>query len=109
VAAKAPNRYAETSVLNAARICYFELKDYNKAEQYYIQLKSLAVSTDNKLESMRGLLRCQYKLGQWADAVPNAQDLLQQKGLATDDKMMASMVIAKSYQLNNQQDMALTA
>jgi TolA-binding protein len=109
VAAKAPNKYAETSVLNAARICYFELKDYNKAEQYYIQLKALATATDNKLESMRGLLRCQYKLAQWAVAVPNAQDLLQQKGLATDDKMMASMVIAKSYQLNNQQDAAVTA
>lgn len=109
VAAKAPNKYAETSVLNAARICYFELKDYSKAEQYYLQLKGLATAPENKLESMRGLLRCQFKLAQWADAVPNAQDLLQQKGLATDDKMMASMVIAKSYQLNNQPEAAITA
>ncbi len=102
VAEKAPNKYAEVSVLNAARICYFELKDYNKAEQYYLQLKGLATAPENKLESMRGLLRCQYKLSQWADAVPNAQDLLQQKGLATDDRMMANMVVAKNYQLNNQ-------
>ena len=109
VAAKAPNKYAETSVLNAARICYFELKDYGKAEQYYLQLKTLATAPENKLESMRGLLRCQFKLAQWADAVPNAQDLLQQKGLATDDKMMASMVIAKSYQLNNQPEAAIAA
>ncbi|HWB24327.1 MAG TPA: tetratricopeptide repeat protein [Chitinophagaceae bacterium] len=109
VAQKAPNKYAEVSVLNAARICYFELKDYNKAEQYYEQLKTLATSPENKLESMRGLLRCQYKLSQWADAVPNAQDLLQQKGLATDDKMMSNMVIAKNYQLNNQLDEATTA
>ena len=53
---------------------------------------------------MRGLLRCQYKLGKFADAVPNAQELLQQKGLATDDKMMANMVVAKNYQNNNQLD-----
>jgi len=102
VAQKAPNKYAEVSALNAARICYFELKDYNKAEQYYTQLKGLATSAENKLESMRGLLRCQYKLAQWTDAAANAQDLLQQKGVATDDKMMSNMVIAKNYQLNNQ-------
>jgi TolA-binding protein len=51
---------------------------------------------------MRGLLRCQYKLAQWSDAVTNAQELLQQKGIATDDKMMANMVIAKNHQLSNQ-------
>ena len=109
VAAKAPNKYAEVSVLQAARINYFELKDYNKAEQYFQQLKEIAVSDENKLEAMRGLLRCQYKLSQWADAVPNAQDLLQQKGIATDDKMMANMVIAKSYQDNNQVFEAMAA
>ncbi len=102
VADKAPNKYAEAAVLQAARILYFEQKEYAKAEQYFQQLKSLAVTAENKLEAMRGLLRCQFKLSQWADAVPNAQDLLQQKGIATDDKMMANMVIAKNYQVNNQ-------
>jgi len=109
VADKAPNKYAEASVLTAARICYFELKDYAKAEQYFQQLKSIAVTDENKLESMRGLLRCQFKLSQWAEAVPNAQELLEQKGIATDDKMMANMVIAKNYQNNNQVFEALAA
>ncbi|QEC69969.1 tetratricopeptide repeat protein [Panacibacter ginsenosidivorans] len=102
VAAKAPNKYAEISVLQAARITYFELKDYAKAEQYFQQLKDIAVTDENKLESMRGLLRCQYKLSQFTEAVPNAQELLQQKGAATDDKMMANMIVAKNYQNNNQ-------
>lgn len=109
VAVKAPNKYAEISILQAARIYYFELKDYQKATQYFVQLRSVAVQTENKLEAMRGLLRCQFKLQQWAEAVPNAQGLLQQKGLATDDKMMANMVVGKSYQFNNQQDEALAA
>ncbi len=102
VALKAPNKYAEAAVLQTARINYFELKDYAKAEQYFLQLKSLATQPDNKLESMRGLLRCQYKLSQWTDAGQNAQDLLQQKGIATDDKMIANMVIAKNLQLSNE-------
>ena len=43
----------------------FELKDYAKAEQYFAQLKTITTSQDTKLESMRGLLRCQYKLSQF--------------------------------------------
>ncbi len=109
VADKAPNKYAEFAVLQAARIYYFELKDYAKAEQYFTQLKTIATGQDTKLESMRGLLRCQYKLLQFAEAVPNAQDLLTQKGLATDDKMMANLVIARNYQANNQSSEAVTA
>lgn len=101
VAAKAPNKYAEQSILQAARLSYFELKDYEKAEDYFTQLKAIATQPSAKLEAMRGLLRCQYKLNKWAEAVPNAQELLQQKGIATDDKMMANMVLAKSSQANN--------
>ncbi len=108
VAAKAPNKYADKAVLQAARINYFELKDYAQAEKYFIQLKQIATQYDHKLEAMRGLLRCQYKLGKWTDAQPNAQELLQQKSIATDDKMMANMVLAKNYQTNNQLDLAWT-
>ncbi len=109
VADKAPNKYAEEAVLAAARINYFELKDYEKAEQYFTQLKTIASSQDAKLESMRGLLRCQYKLLQFGEAVSNAQDLLSEKGIATDDKMIANMVIAKTAQTNNQTSDALSA
>ncbi len=108
VAAKAPNKFAEKGTLQAARISYFELKDYAKAEQYFAQLKTIATQADVKLEAMRGLLRCQYKLGKWTEAVTNAQELLQQKGVATDDKMIANMVLAKSNQLNNDLAVATT-
>ena len=109
VAQKAPNSYAEQSVLQAARIAYFELKDYKQAEQYFVQLKTIASTPENKLESERGLLRCQYKLNEFADAVANAQDLLLQKGIASDDKAMANLIIAKNYQNNNQLDEASDA
>ena len=58
---------------------------------------------------MRGLLRCQYKLQQWKEAFANAQDLLTEKGTATDDKMMANMIVAKNYQTDNQLDQASNA
>ncbi|MFL9482655.1 tetratricopeptide repeat protein [Chitinophagaceae bacterium LWZ2-11] len=101
VALKAPNKYAERSTLQAARIDYFDFKDYAKAAVFYEQLKSIATQQENKLEAMRGLLRCQYKMQDWKNATVNAQDLLQEKGAATDDKIMANMIVAKNYQADS--------
>jgi hypothetical protein len=101
VAAKAPNIYAERSILQCARIEYFDMKDFTKAANYYQQLKSIATQQENKLEAMRGLLRCQYKLQEWKAAVANAQDILQEKGAAEDDRMMANMIVAKNFQADS--------
>ncbi len=104
---KAPNKFAEKSLLLSARMYFFDLKDYAKAEKYFTRLKDFAGSQENKMEAMRGLLRSQYQLAKWPEAVTNAQDLLNQKGLSTDDRVLANMAIAKSYQANNQCETAL--
>ena len=109
VAGKGVSTFAERSVLQAARINYFEVKDYEQAEKYFTQLKPIATQQENKLEAMRGLLRCQFRAQKWADAAPNAQDLLKESGIATDDKMMASLVVAKNHQLNKELDQAIVA
>jgi TolA-binding protein len=107
VAADAPNKYAERAVLTAARIYFFELKNYNKAETYYVQLKQITSTQENKLEAMRGLLRSQYQLQRWQEAVDNAKELTDAKGSSSDDKALANMAIAKSYQVGGQYDLAL--
>ncbi|HEY4874745.1 MAG TPA: tetratricopeptide repeat protein, partial [Puia sp.] len=107
VSDKAPNQFAQKSLTQSAQINFFNLKDYAAAEKYFAKLKDFASSQEGKLEAMRGLLRCQYQLQQWNDAVDNAKDLLNQKGLGTDDKVMANLAIAKSFQTNNQCDAAL--
>ncbi len=99
VADRAPNKFGEKSLLQAARLYYFNLKDYANAEKYFSKLKDFTTSEENKMEAMRGLLRCQYQQQQWSDAIANAKDLLGQKGLSTDDKVLANMAIAKSYQV----------
>jgi len=43
---KRQNKYAEASIVQAARIEYFELKDYATAEKYFEQLKSIAESAE---------------------------------------------------------------
>lgn len=108
VAANAPNKYAERAVLTAARINFFEQKNYPRAETYYAQLKQITSSQENKLEAMRGLLRCQYQQQKWTEAVENAQELTAAKGSSADDKTLANMAIAKSYQAGRQYDLAIT-
>lgn len=109
VADKAPNKYAEKAVLQAARLNFFDLKEYEKASRYFTQLKTIAASQENRLEAMRGLLRSQFQLQQWPEAVANAKELLEQKGASTDDKVIANMTLAKSYQVNQQNELALSS
>lgn len=109
VAANAPNIFAERAVLNAARIYFFELKNYEKAESYYSQLKQIASNQENKLEAMRGLLRCQYQLQKWDVALDNAKELSEAKGSSADDKVLAQMTIAKSYEVKQQYDQAISS
>ncbi|MBT9485079.1 tetratricopeptide repeat protein [Sediminibacterium sp.] len=107
VAALSPNKYAERSALQAGRIYYFDFQDYNNASTYYALLKTIALQQENKLEAMRGLLRCQYKTQQFAQAAPNAAELLLQKNIATDDRLMAGYVIAKNDQIDKKNAQAL--
>lgn len=86
--------------MQAGRIYYFDYQDYTNAATYYSLLKTIALQQENKLEAMRGLLRCQFKTQQFEQAGPNAAELLLQKGIATDDRLMAGFVLAKNDQLN---------
>ncbi|HEX3767106.1 MAG TPA: tetratricopeptide repeat protein, partial [Puia sp.] len=107
VADKAPNKFAEKSILQAARINFFNLKDYAKAEIYYAKLKDFATSQENKMEAMRGLLRCQFEQQEWVIASDNAKDLLSEKGIGSDDKILASMIMGKSSQASGQCESAI--
>lgn len=107
VADRSQSRYSERCVLQTARIYYFDLKDYASAAKYFTQLKTIAAQQENRLEAMRGLLRCQFKAQQWPEASANAEALLQEKGIATDDRMMASFVVARNHQLQNEPDAAI--
>ena len=109
VAAQAPNPFAERAVLAAARINFFELKNYARAESFYLQLKQLTASQELKLEAMRGLLRCQYNQQKWTEAAENAKELTAAKGSSADDKLLGNMVIAKSSQVAGQYNEAIAS
>ena len=99
----------DRAILSAARINFFELKNYAKAETFYAQLKQLTSNQELKLEAMRGLLRCQYNQQKWTEASANAKELTASKGSSADDKTLANMVIAKSAQVAGQYNEAINA
>ena len=102
IAQRGQSKFAERSVSEAARISYFELQDYQKAEQYYTQYKELSTTRESRLDAMRGLLRSQYSLKKWKEASSNAQELLKEKSISTDDKALATMVTAKASEEKGQ-------
>ncbi len=95
------NKYFEKASLEAARINYFELKDYANAKKYFEAVRADAVTQDNLLEALRGLVRSYYQLREYGPANDAAKDLLTKKGLSTDDRSIALLVLGKSQQLSN--------
>ncbi len=45
---------------------------------------------------MRGLLRSQFQQEKWKEAEGNAQELLKERSIGTDDRSLAGMAIARS-------------
>lgn len=109
VNSKGLNRFFEKATLEAARISYFELKDYTKAKKYFESLTGGAVNQDNQLEALRGLVRCYYQLKDYAQANDAAKNLVAKKGISTDDRSIALLVLGKSQQVNNDCAGAITS
>ncbi|MBA2562727.1 MAG: tetratricopeptide repeat protein [Chitinophagaceae bacterium] len=106
---KGNSRYAEFSALSAARIYYFELQDYPKAKIYFTRLKEIATTQENQLEALRGLVRSYYQTKDYTEANNTAKELLTRKGLSTEDKAIANLVLGKSLQAANQCEQAIAA
>ena len=99
VNAKGNSKYFEKATLEAARISYFELKNYADAKKYFESLNNNAVNQDNKLEALRGLVRSFYQLKDYTEAFVASKELLTKKGLSTDDKSIGNLVLGKSAQI----------
>ena len=101
VNSKGLNRYFEKATLEAARISYFELKDYTRSKKYFESLRGNAVNQDNQLEALRGLVRSYYLLKDYSSANDAAKELLTKKGTSTDDRSIGFLVLGKSQQVAN--------
>ena len=103
------SKYAERAAFASARIYYFELKDYDKAKIAFGKLKNVATTPENQLEALRGLVRCFYQTKDYKQANDASKELLTKKGISTDDKAIANLVLGKSLQAESQCDQAIAA
>ena len=85
------------------------MKDYAKAKKNFESLRTAAINQDNQLEALRGLVRCDYQLKEYAQANEVAKELLKSKGISTDDKSVAFLVLGKSQQVSNDYSEAITS
>ncbi len=109
VVKKGINKYFEKSTLEAARLNYFELKDYAAARADFELLRVNAVNADNQLEALRGIVRSYYQLKDYGRANEVAKELLTKKGISTDDKSIGFLVLGKSQQSGNDCNAAITS
>ncbi len=103
------SKYAERAAFGAARIYYFEMQDYANSKIFFAKLKELATTPENQLEALRGLVRSYYQTKDYTEANNAAKELLTKKGLSTDDKAVANLVLGKSLQADNQCEQAIAA
>ncbi len=103
------SKFAEKSAYAAAHIYYFETQDYAKAKIYFTKLKDVATTPENQLEALRGLIRSFYQTKDYTVANNIASELLTKKGLSSDDKAIANLVLGKSLQADNKCEQAIAA
>ncbi len=102
VVEKGSSAFAERAALAAARIYYIELQDYQKSKALFTKLLQVSTTPENQLEALRGLTRSYYQTKDFAQANAAAKELLTKKGISTDDKAIANLVLGKSLQASNQ-------
>lgn len=97
VISKPRNKFTESSLLKASSITFTQ-KKYEAALQYYTKLEQLAEYDNNILEARKGIMRCNFELKQFEQAIAAAEKLLATSKVS-EDKMLtdeANMTIARS-------------
>lgn len=103
------SKYYERAALEAGQITYFETKDYAAAKRYFLLVRNNAGTEENLMIALRGLVRSLYQLKDYDEANVISTELLSKKGLSTDDKSIANLVLGKSLQLKNDHTGAIQA
>ncbi|MCF8331919.1 MAG: tetratricopeptide repeat protein [Bacteroidales bacterium] len=87
--------YTEKSVLRLAKI-YYENENYPEALTYYKKLERISDFKNNKLEARKWIMRCQFKLKNYKQALIASRKLIQTDKASDDWINEAYMTIGKS-------------
>lgn len=99
--------FNEHAAARAARISFYQNKDYQNALKYYNRLKELSTNKENTLTSLRGILRSHYELQQWSQVQASANALLNASNISTDDQIVCNFYLGKAAQAQQNCDSAI--
>ena len=89
------SKYLETSLLKAAEILFAQ-NNYHEALPLYQRLGDVAQYKNNITLSRQGIMRCQYKLVRYAEAIAAASVLLKTEKLPDELAVEAHMITGRS-------------
>ena len=101
VANAGQNVFRERALVKAAEINYYELKDYNNANQLYNLLLENASNSDNIFIANLGLMRCAFYLNQFSKINTYAEKILSSNQSTPEQITEANFYSAKFHQQNN--------
>jgi tetratricopeptide (TPR) repeat protein len=101
------SKYYDRAALEQARINYIEKKDFEKSQKGFESLLNNTTDPEYRLEALRGLVRTQYQRKETVKAMQSARELLTMKGISTDDKSIANLMIGHAQLLNQRLDSAI--
>lgn len=94
VAEAGRTEYTERAALKAARM-YYTKKDYKGALPYYEILNKNASTKENTIESLLGLMRCNYQTANYAEAKRYAIEILPQTNVPKDVLVETNMNLGR--------------
>lgn len=100
--------YAERAALQAANINFYQVKNYQKAHDYYLQLQDMSSTKENTLSATRGLLRSNLQLKHWEEAGNYGEMLLSTASISTDDEIIGHFALGKAQQQAGKCDEAIS-
>ena len=92
------SRFTETALLKAARIAFFDVKDFEKAANWYGELYVGAEYKGNSYEALKGLVRAHNSLGNFTEVIRYGTEWSSASEASAEEIVEANFLIAKSYQ-----------
>jgi TolA-binding protein len=107
VIAQARNMFTEQALMSASAI-YFNQGKFKEALASYQKMETEAEMASNVLDAKIGVMRSQYRLKHYKDAIGATQKVLRDKDLAEESIREATFILARSYQEEKNPEQALT-
>ncbi len=93
------SKFTETSLLKAARIAFFDAKDFARAADLYGQLYAGAEYKNNTYDALKGLVRSHFGLKNYTEVIQFGTTLTAYPDVSTEAIVEANYFMAKSYHL----------